>query len=144
MTRTSSGAKKSGPPAHANRFAFTHNPSSRLTKVIAAIPIGQVCPSCVAILEWRKRYRKYKPLKEPRKCVRCNGKTVKDAYHTVCRGCAGREKICAKCLQPRREGEEEQPVDITKLGEAALAQDLEDDERDGEGTEVQVSSEVEN
>ena len=101
MTRVSSGTKKSGPPCHQNQFAFVHNPASRLTKIITAIPLGEVCARCREVLEWRKKFRKYKPLKEPRRCARCGGKTVKDAYHTVCRDCAEREAVCGKCLQPR-------------------------------------------
>lgn len=101
MTRVSSGAKKSGPPCHQNQYAFVHNPASRLTKSIAAIPLGGVCVRCRDVLEWRKKFRKYKPLKEPRRCTRCGNKTVKDAYHAVCRDCAEREGVCGKCLQPQ-------------------------------------------
>ena len=99
MTRVSSGKKKSGPPVHANRYAFVHNPNSRLTRQILAMPIGGVCPDCRAVLEWRKRFRKYKPLSVPKKCVRCGGKAIKEAYHIICRPCSAKDKVCAKCLQ---------------------------------------------
>lgn len=100
MTRVSSGGKKSGAPAHANRFAFTHNPSSRLTKLILAMPISGVCMTCTEVISWRKKYRKYKPLTVPKKCVRCQEKSIKEAYHVVCNACARNSKICCKCLQP--------------------------------------------
>ena len=100
MTRISSGKKKSGAPAHANRYAYIHNRNSRLTREILAMPIGGICPTCRAVLEWRKRFRKYKPLTVPKRCVRCGEKTVKEAYHVICRPCGAKNKTCAKCLQP--------------------------------------------
>lgn len=100
MTRISSGKKKSGAPAHANRYAYIHNRNSRLTREILAMPIGGICPTCRAVLEWRKRFRKYKPLTVPKRCVRCGEKTVKEAYHIICRPCGAKNRACAKCLQP--------------------------------------------
>lgn len=104
MTRISSGAKKSGPPAHPNKFAFTHNRNSRLTKTILALPINGLCPSCRDVIEWRKRFRKYKPLSVPKRCVRCGERTVKEAYHVICQLCAVASSSCAKCLQSHTEG----------------------------------------
>lgn len=66
----SSGKPKSGAPAYANRTAFRHNPSSKLTKKILAMPINGLCPSCEEQIEWRKRFRKYKPLTVPKKWYR--------------------------------------------------------------------------
>lgn len=99
MTRTSSGAKKSGPPTHPNKFAFTHNRNSRLTKTILALPINGLCAGCRDVIEWRKRFRKYKPLSVPKRCVRCGERTVKEAYHVICKSCAIASTSCAKCLQ---------------------------------------------
>lgn len=131
MTRVSSGAKKSGPPAHANRFAFIHNRNSRLTKQILATPISGVCPTCQAVLEWRKRYRKYKPLSVPKKCVRCEQKTIKEAYHVVCDPCAGNHRICAKCLQPRTENESS-PAEVSES--LTSIEDVVDDVEDLDGS----------
>ena len=58
---------KKGPPAHQNKFAFKHNPGSKLTKKILAAPIVGLCRRCSEIVEWRKKYRKYKPLTAPGK-----------------------------------------------------------------------------
>lgn len=99
MTRISSGSKKSGPPAHANKFAYTHNRNSKLTRTILSFPISGLCPSCREIVEWRKRFRKYKPLTVAKKCVRCEQKRIKEAYHVVCNHCAAEHQICAKCLK---------------------------------------------
>lgn len=59
---------KTMPPhhqAHKNTFAFRHNPKSKLTATIAATPIVGVCEKCRIQIQWRKDYRRYKPLKAP-------------------------------------------------------------------------------
>ena len=58
-----------------------------------------LCDKCTQIIEWRKSFRKYKPLSTPRKCVQCERKSVKDAYHVVCFDCSQEKRCCAKCLQ---------------------------------------------
>ena len=88
-------------PAHQNSTAFKHNPNSRLTARIAAIPNDGLCQRCHAIIEWRKKYRKYKPLSQPRKCTQCAQKTVRFAYHTRCTPCSQAKKVCAKCGEQR-------------------------------------------
>jgi hypothetical protein len=92
----------SRPPAHHNEFAFRHNPKSKLTQKIMSLPSSEhACPSCLSILEWRKKYRKYKILKRPRKCVQCQQKTVRASYHARCDVCAAKEAVCAKCGDAR-------------------------------------------
>ena len=49
------------------------------------------------MIEWRKKYRKYKPRKHPGKCVFCSAKRVMAAYHTICTECAKTNRCCAKC-----------------------------------------------
>jgi len=101
MVRVSSGPPRAGPPAHANRTAFVHNRNSKKTRRILAAPISGLCPPCRAVLEWRKRYRKYKPLSVAKKCVRCQLPAIKEAYHVVCNACASAAgHICCKCLLP--------------------------------------------
>ncbi|XP_062369793.1 uncharacterized protein C9orf85 homolog isoform X1 [Cinclus cinclus] len=67
-----------------------------VTKINAKLHDG-VCQHCKDILEWRVKFRKYKLLTKPKKCVKCLQKTVKDPYHIICRPCAGKLEICAKC-----------------------------------------------
>lgn len=64
---TRKGNNKKAAPKHKNSFAFKHNPNSKKTKVILAINHAGLCAHCNEIIEWRKKYRKYKPLKHPRK-----------------------------------------------------------------------------
>ena len=85
---TAGTKKKKGPaPAHQNKFAFRHNPKSKTTERILASPILHVCRRCHDKLEWRKQYRKYKPLTQPGTCNGCHQRNVKAAYHTICEPC---------------------------------------------------------
>ena len=68
--------KKGRAPAHQNTFAFRHNPKSKKTAAILETPIQGVCRRCRDKLEWRKRYRKYKPLRQPSKCNLCDRRNV--------------------------------------------------------------------
>ncbi|KAJ2355983.1 hypothetical protein GGF43_002353, partial [Coemansia sp. RSA 2618] len=39
----------------------------------------------------------YKSLTSPKKCVDCQLKKVKKAYHVLCDDCASKKGVCAKC-----------------------------------------------
>ena len=71
-----------------NKHLHRHNPKSKLTEKILASPNVGVCKRCYDKIEWRKQYRKYKPLTQPSKCTSCQKKNVIAAYHTVCSRCA--------------------------------------------------------
>ncbi|KAJ1509899.1 hypothetical protein HMI54_010501 [Coelomomyces lativittatus] len=93
-----------------NTTAFHHNKGSKLTKKILALPIQGLCNKCTEIIEWRKKFRKYKPLTVPKKCVICHQKTVKDAYHILCNVCAETKGLCAKCQQVKGEEDTSTPT----------------------------------
>ncbi|CAM9197030.1 unnamed protein product, partial [Choristocarpus tenellus] len=88
------GSKK---PAHQNKFAFRHNPKSKKTLKILAMPNEGLCPSCHDKVEWRKKYRKYRPLRQPATCNDCHQKTVTAAYHKICATCARTRRVCPWC-----------------------------------------------
>lgn len=95
--------KKGRKPAHQNTFAFRHNPKSKLTDKILASPNEGVCKKCYDKIEWRKQYRKYKPLSQPARCNLCKKRNIKAAYHTICNGCATSETVIKKMLMGRME-----------------------------------------
>lgn len=103
--------KKGRKPAHQNTFAFRHNPKSKLTDKILASPNEGVCKKCHDKIEWRKQYRKYKPLSQPAKCNLCKKRNIKAAYHTICNGCATSETVINKILKARMEERREAEVD---------------------------------
>lgn len=131
MTKVSSGKPKKGPPAHQNSYAFHHNKSSKLTRHITSLPIRFLCPACVAVIEWRKRYRKYKPLTVVKKCTACGEKKVKDAYHVICGDCVRVTGKCAKCLLPTAQWIKESEV-ATKEQPVELKSEEEDEDVDNE------------
>lgn len=45
------------------------------------IPNVGLCQRCHDIVEWRKKFRKFKPIKNPTKCMCCAEKKVLSAYH---------------------------------------------------------------
>ncbi|CAI5500718.1 unnamed protein product [Closterium sp. Naga37s-1] len=65
--------------------------------------IAGVCRRCSEQIAWRRKYGKYKPLTEPAKCGACGKRSVKDAYHAICKACAKEKGLCAKCRQPTKE-----------------------------------------
>jgi hypothetical protein len=73
---------------------------------------------CFEIIDWKKKYGKYKPRRQPGKCLGCDGKTVSQAYHQLCPPCSSSRRVCAKCMlaPPAPPGPEELEV------RAALAQ----------------------
>ncbi|RIA97712.1 hypothetical protein C1645_751815 [Glomus cerebriforme] len=99
MTKVSTNSKKKNGQKHQNTFAFQPNKNSKKTKFINSLPINGLCHRCKEILEWRKKYKKYKPLTTPKRCVNCNEKAIKEAYHVLCSKCATSKKVCAKCQE---------------------------------------------
>jgi len=101
---------------HQNRHAFKndmHDTSGRTKMILGLSPEG-LCKRCKDIIEWKIKYKKYKPLTKPATCVRCKGKTVKRAYYTVCEPCAKEAGVCAKCnskseivLPPQNQSEQQ-------------------------------------
>jgi hypothetical protein len=96
---TRKGGQRSRKPAHQNATAFKHNPKSKKTAYILGIKEHGLCQRCYDIIEWKKKYRKYKPLKAPKKCTDCGQSRVTRAYHVICDKCQDKRGVCAKCLQ---------------------------------------------
>ncbi|KAK0086561.1 hypothetical protein PV326_005493 [Microctonus aethiopoides] len=90
---------RSRPQKYQNSHAFKNNlhDTSHKTKFINSIQVVNVCERCKKIIEWKIKYKKYKPLKAPGICTKCQGKCVKHAYHTMCGPCASQHQVCPKC-----------------------------------------------
>uniref|UniRef100_A0A673W340 Chromosome 9 open reading frame 85 n=1 Tax=Salmo trutta TaxID=8032 RepID=A0A673W340_SALTR len=83
-----------------------------------------LCQRCKEVIEWKVKYNKYKSLTQPRTCVKCSQKTVKDAYHVICKTCALKLELCAKCgkkedivipVKTQKQGEEEEEYTNQKM-----------------------------
>lgn len=53
---------------------------------------------CFEVIDWKKKYGKYKPRRQPGKCLGCDEKTVSQAYHQLCPPCSSSRRVCAKCM----------------------------------------------
>eukprot|EP01134_Creolimax_fragrantissima_P002397 CFRG2397T1 len=96
VSSAKSGNKKSG-QTYQNTMAFQHNSKSKKSTAIFKMNNSGVCPRCHEQIEWRKKFKKYKPLSTPKKCVNCQQKNITRAYHVLCQGCAHGKGVCAKC-----------------------------------------------
>ncbi|XP_035891342.1 uncharacterized protein C9orf85 homolog [Anopheles stephensi] len=87
---------------HQNTFAFKndlHDKQTPLIKLITNLNVCEVCEHCKSVIDWKIKYRKYKPLTQPKSCSKCGERKVKRAYHVICRDCALAHRCCAKCLK---------------------------------------------
>ncbi|XP_053824893.1 uncharacterized protein C9orf85 homolog isoform X1 [Vidua chalybeata] len=125
MSSERGNVSRTRPQRHQNARAFKndkYDTSARRKKINAKLHDG-VCQHCKGILEWRVKFRKYKLLSKPKKCVKCLQKTVKDPYHIICRPCAGKLEICAKCgkqeeiVIPIDKGQDRPDSDTSKNGQ---------------------------
>lgn len=99
MSSQKGNCSRSRGQKHQNATAFKNDKygaSVQVKKAKAKVHDG-LCQRCKDVLEWKVKYNKYKPLTQPRKCVKCLQKTVKDAYHIICKPCALKLELCAKC-----------------------------------------------
>lgn len=102
MSSSKGNNSRSRPQKHQNRSAFKNDlhDTSKRTKFINSLEVKGVCQRCKDVIEWKIKYKKYKPLTAPATCVGCGLKSVKYAYHIRCTNCATEKKICAKCSVP--------------------------------------------
>lgn len=99
MSSQKGNIKRTRPQKHQNKIAFKNNlhDTSHKTKQLNRTEITNVCLKCKNILDWKIKFKKYKVLKAPKTCTKCQQKTVKQSYHTLCSSCANSLKVCPKC-----------------------------------------------
>ena len=66
---TRKGDNKKKGQKYQNVTAFKNNlhDTSKVTKTINSLVVQGVCERCRDIIEWKKKYKKYKPLTAPKK-----------------------------------------------------------------------------
>lgn len=101
MSCQKGNANRSRPQKYQNKNSFKNNlyDKSQKIKQINSTEVTNVCKRCKNIIEWKIKYKKYKVLKAPMKCIKCEQKTVKHSYHNICLLCAKQQGICSKCGQ---------------------------------------------
>lgn len=103
MSLQKGNVSRTRPQKHKNRSVFKNNlhDKSNQTKMINSLQVNDVCLRCKEIIEWKIKYKKYKPLKQPKTCVKCSQKNVKQAYHVICKECGMKLGVCTKCCQKK-------------------------------------------
>ncbi|XP_040897986.1 uncharacterized protein C9orf85 homolog [Toxotes jaculatrix] len=99
MSSQKGNVSRSRGQKHQNTTAYKNDKygaTAQVKKANSKIHDG-LCQHCKGVLEWKVKYNKYKPLTQPRKCIKCSQKTVKDAYHIICKPCSLQLEICCKC-----------------------------------------------
>lgn len=93
--------RRNRPQKYKNRFAFKNNlyDQTPQLKFINSIQVNEVCQHCKGVIEWKIKYKKYKPLSQAKTCIKCSERTVKKAYHVMCSACSRSLRCCAKCQQ---------------------------------------------
>ncbi|XP_023294684.2 uncharacterized protein C9orf85 homolog [Lucilia cuprina] len=111
MSTQRGNASRTRAQKHKNRHVFKNDLHDKtpLQKRLNTLHISEVCQHCKGVIEWKIKYKKYKPLSQPKTCTKCSQKKIRKAYHVLCRECALEAKVCAKCLKSAEEVEIEPP-----------------------------------
>lgn len=69
MSSQRGNVKKQKAQKHQNTKAFKNNlhDTSGKAKLINSLQVTQCCARCTEVIEWKIRYKKYKPLTVPKK-----------------------------------------------------------------------------
>jgi len=116
MSSQRGNIKKQRAQKHANLSSFKNDKygTTEKLKAVNEMRVSNVCQRCKEVIEWKIKYKKYKPLTVPGTCRKCAKKNVKYAYHLLCSECASTHKICAKCTKEKEIVEEPDLADSDK------------------------------
>lgn len=116
MSTQRGNATRTRSQKHKNRIVFKNDlhDKTNLQKKINSLHVSEVCQHCKDVIEWKIKYKKYKPLTQPKKCSRCEQKNITKAYHVLCRHCALDAHVCAKCLKSEEQVVIEPPQPTTE------------------------------
>lgn len=72
MSSQKGNISRQRPQKHQNRVAFknTLHDTSLRTKQINNLQVSNVCVRCKEVIEWKIKYKKYKPLTQMKTCVK--------------------------------------------------------------------------
>ncbi|XP_036320140.1 uncharacterized protein C9orf85 homolog [Rhagoletis pomonella] len=105
MSTQRGNTSRTRPQKHKNRSAFKNDLHDKTNqqKKLNSLHVSEVCQHCKDVIEWKIKYKKYKPLSQPKNCTRCQQRNITKAYHVLCRSCALEARVCAKCLKNAEE-----------------------------------------
>ncbi|KAL8610756.1 hypothetical protein ACOMHN_016739 [Nucella lapillus] len=119
MSSERGNVKRSRAQKYCNSTVFknTKYDTSQRTQNILSISQDGLCQRCKEKIEWKIKYKKYKPLTQPATCTHCHQKKVKKAYYTACQPCAKSLGVCAKCAAKKDIVKEFLPDERTQKAE---------------------------
>jgi len=99
MSSKTTSAQKKKAQKHQNKtpYVFDKWRTDHKAKMLKGLQVSNCCEKCTSTIEWKIKFGKYKMLTQPSKCVQCQEKKVKHAYHTRCYDCVKVSEKCAKC-----------------------------------------------
>ena len=99
MSSQRGNVKRTRPQKHQNKTSFKNDlhDTRKIIKQLNNMEHIGLCEKCKDVIAWKIKYKKYKPLTVPKKCVFCEKKNIKTAYHIVCMDCGKEKNICTKC-----------------------------------------------
>ncbi|XP_013106011.1 uncharacterized protein C9orf85 homolog [Stomoxys calcitrans] len=126
MSTQRGNASRTRAQKHKNRTVFKNDLHDKtpMQQRLNSLHISEVCQHCKGVIEWKIKYKKYKPLTQPKTCTKCLQKKIRKAYHVLCRECALEARVCAKCLKSADEVEIE-PAKPTPEEELKLKVEME-------------------
>ncbi|XP_075145569.1 uncharacterized protein C9orf85 homolog [Haematobia irritans] len=126
MSTQRGNASRTRAQKHKNRTVFKNDLHDKTPqqKRLNSLHISEVCQHCKGVIEWKIKYKKYKPLSQPKTCTKCQQKKIRKAYHVLCRDCALEARVCAKCMKSAEEVEIE-PAQPTPEEELKLKVEME-------------------
>lgn len=70
-TRTGAGLTKQRAQKHKNTFAFKNDLHDKTPQMkrINQLHVNEVCDRCKQQIEWKIKYKKYKPLSQAKTCI---------------------------------------------------------------------------
>lgn len=96
MSSQKGNTQRKRPQKHQNHTAWKSNNANPILKQSHNFT-ENICSKCKEIIAWKLKYNKYKPLTKPKKCTKCEGRSIKVAYHILCEACSTSLNLCAKC-----------------------------------------------
>lgn len=117
MSCKKGSTRRTRPQKYQNSTSYRNNlhDNSKKTKKINSTEVAEVCKRCQEIIEWKIKYKKYKPLSQAKTCTKCHNKAVKDAYHTICIPCASNMEVCCKCGKKEEIVQHKTPTETERL-----------------------------
>ncbi|OWF47551.1 uncharacterized protein C9orf85 homolog [Mizuhopecten yessoensis] len=111
---TQRGNVKKGAQKYKNKNAFKNDLHDRTPQMelIKKVQVTGACQRCTDVIEWKIKYRKFKPLTTAKKCTKCLEKTVKKSYFIICVPCMKKLQVCGKC------GQKKEVTEVPGLSEA--------------------------